>query len=31
MHTIEYDSKKVDHFLITIQKSFKLIINQSWI
>ena len=27
----EVDGRKVGHFLIPIQKSFKLIINQSWI
>ena len=29
-NTVRVDGQKVDHFLITIQKSFKLIINQLW-
>ena len=28
--TVRVDGQKVGHFLITIQKSFKLIINQLW-
>ena len=30
VHALLLDGQKVGHFLITIQKSFKLIINQLW-